>query len=81
MYTNSIFQHINIFTHTLLGCVEGDIRLSDGNTTFEGRLEVCVNTTWGTVCDNGWSRVDAMVVCRQLNFSVAGMVLFNYCPT
>ena len=34
-----------------------------------------VSTTWGTVCDNGWS--DAMVACRQLNFSVAGIVPFN----
>lgn len=58
---------------SLLGCIEGDIRLSGGNTTLEGRVEICKDSSWGTVCDNGWSKVDAIVVCRQLNFSVAGM--------
>jgi deleted-in-malignant-brain-tumors protein 1 len=44
----------------------GDLRLRDGQHWMEGRLEVYVNQSWGTVCDNGFGRDDAVVVCRQL---------------
>ena len=47
---------------------EGDVRLAseDSANATEGRVEVCSNGEWGTVCDNNWGPPDAMVVCRQL---------------
>ena len=56
----------------MIGCVEGDIRLAEGTSRLEGRLEICKNNVWGTVCDQGWDKLDARVVCRQLGLSVAG---------
>ena len=47
-------------------CTDGDIRLVGGSHPLEGRVEVCINRAWGTICDNGFSTEDATVVCNQL---------------
>ena len=55
-------------------CDQGAIRLVGGASSLEGRVEICRNSAWGTVCDSGWNTPDATVVCRQLGLSTAGAV-------
>ncbi len=56
-----------------LVCTQGDIRLEGNNFTASGRVEICHNNAWGTVCNDDWDNVDAQVVCRQLGFSTQGI--------
>ena len=46
------------------------MRLVNGSTGDSGRLEVCSNNIWGSVCGRGFSVTDAYVVCRQMGLEL-----------
>ncbi|XP_038077821.1 deleted in malignant brain tumors 1 protein-like [Patiria miniata] len=51
---------------------EFDLRLANGGTTWEGRVEMFYQGEWGTICHPRWVVFhEAMVACRQLGFQYA----------
>eukprot|EP00731_Ephydatia_muelleri_P031796 Em0023g303a len=50
-------------------CQTGSLRLGNNivtANTSEGRVEICINNAWGTICDDLFGRTDAAVVCGSL---------------
>ena len=55
-----------------VGCSNGEVRLVNGHARYEGRVEICLNSTWGVICQGRWTNTDSRVVCRQLGFTATG---------
>ena len=62
-----------IYANHLIVCsTDWEMRLVNGGSSLEGRLEVCLNGVWGTICDQSWDDTDAGVVCSQMGHSARG---------
>ena len=61
-------------TGTTSTCSQGAVRLQGGSDATQGRVEICNNNVWGTVCDNSWDSTDARVVCVQLGMPSLGLL-------
>ena len=69
MYTINIHVADIIFVvdNTLpANCTNGQVRLVGGSAENEGRVEICINEAWGSICPSSWDIRDVSVVCKQL---------------
>lgn len=71
------------FSHTpqeSINCSDGAVRLADGKIPQEGRVEVCYNGVWGSVCSDQFDETDGYVVCKEVSeagASLAGQWIYN----
>ena len=50
-------------------CEGGEVRMVGGEREGEGRVEVCVDGFWGSVCGDGFDQKAAFVICREFGYS------------
>ena len=62
----SSLKHCFVVDVNASNCTTGDVRLVGSDDGDHGRLEVCVNRAWGTVCNNEFDTNDAEVACGIL---------------
>lgn len=93
-YVGHFMQYVTIqylLCLPLLGCTNGQIRLMDGSEPSngsKGRVEICYNNVYGTICDDLWDESAARVACggrggktillvfhTQVSFTLCGKVL------
>ena len=53
-------------------CSDGQLRLAGKVTATSGRLEVCYNRAWGTVCNYAWGTTETQLACQLLGFQAYG---------
>lgn len=59
-------------------CQHGEVRLQDGTEPRNGRVEVCMDGKWGSVCSDIWDDRNTKVVCRQLGYYNKGKMHYVY---
>ena len=50
-------------------CSDGQLRITDFNTDFYGRVEICSNQRFETFSYYHWSIENAEVACRELGYN------------
>ncbi|PIK52434.1 putative soluble scavenger receptor cysteine-rich domain-containing protein SSC5D, partial [Apostichopus japonicus] len=50
------------------------IRVANGPTMYEGRLEILHDQEWGSICDEEFTETEAVVACRELGFDFESIV-------
>ena len=57
-----------------------ELRLVGGENVREGRVEICFNQAWGTICNEEYGHTDREMICSQVATTFSGKVheLYNF---
>ena len=47
-------------------CISGEVRLGNSSSNIEGRVEICTEGMWVSVCDRNWGIEETRAFCKQL---------------
>ena len=68
-----LFLHLTDADIPAANCSDWDLRLVDGDSDNEGRLEICYNNAWSTACGGRqWDEDFTEDVCRELGYVASG---------
>ena len=64
-------------TTSMDDCMDGESRLVNGTSDLmtgnvDGRIEICINKAWGSVCTDSFGASEAFVVCKHFNLTQTG---------
>lgn len=69
------------YEHLILYVIQiSDMKLVDGTSPCNGRLQVLHKGQWGSVCNTGWGQEDATVLCHELDCGEADQTMFYVGP-
>lgn len=54
---------------------DSELRLVGGTYQWEGRVEIFLSGTWGTITDSNWTSDDAQAICRMVGYFRPGKIL------
>ena len=69
-----LYNYIIIFYYLIVKCKHGSVQLAGTESMSFGRVEVCINRLWSTICDHHWTLTEASVICSQLGFYKQGLI-------
>ena len=55
-----------------LACTTGAVRLAGGTSPANGRVEVCINGFWTSLCSVNFDTVEANIVCAEVGHQGLG---------
>lgn len=66
-----VFLH---YLENVLACQTREVRLVNGSNYREGRVEICIDGRWGTVCSDHQTEKQeiAEAICTELGFPSEG---------
>ena len=59
-------------------CISGVVRLGNSSNNIEGRVEICTEGMWVSVCDRYWGIVETRAFCKQLLGNPAKGIVYPY---
>ena len=57
-----------LISKCVASCSNGQIRLIEGSSEIEGRVEICSNQRWETISTSSWGSDEARVACNALGY-------------
>ena len=72
--TISVFVTFLDLNTVYSNCTDFDVRLVDGDSPNEGKVQICVNGVWGLLCSRSVDSNDARVICSQVGYTTESKI-------